>query len=91
MKEIRLSLALFLVGATLLSSCSMLTARGRQEAAYERYVRKSSLGRVKQQKKLSYKKTKIPVMQPSEPVETTAVSGPESVTTGSSNEGGGGQ
>jgi hypothetical protein len=90
MKKIRVSLALFLVGATALSSCSMLTARGRQEAAYERYVRKSSLGRVKQQKKLSYKKTKIPVMQPSEPIETTALSGPEAVTGGSS-DGGGGQ
>lgn len=91
MKKIRLSLALILVGATLLSGCSMLTARGRQEAAYERYVRKSSLGRVKQQKKLSYKKTKIPVMEPSEPIETTAVSGPESISSGSSSDGGGGQ
>jgi len=90
MKKIHLSLVLFLVGATFLSGCSMLTARGRQEAAYERYVRKSSLGRVKLQKKLSYKKTKIPVMQPSEPVESTAVSGPESISSGSS-EGGGGQ
>jgi hypothetical protein len=87
MKKIRLSLALILVSATFLSGCSMLTARGRQEAAYERYVRKSSLGRVKQQKKLSYKKTKIPVMEPSEPVETSAVSGPESVSSAS----GGGQ
>ena len=90
MKKIRVSLALFLAGATALSSCSMLTARGRQEAAYERYVRKSSLGRVKQQKKLSYKKTKIPVMQPSEPIETTALSGPEAISSGIS-DGGGGQ
>ena len=90
MKKIRRSLALILVSATLLSGCSMLTARGRQEAAYERYVRKSSLGRVKQQKRLSYKKTKIPVMPPSEPVETTALSGPESVSSGSS-DGSGGQ
>jgi len=90
MKTIRLSLALFLVGATFLSGCSMLTARGRQEAAYERYVRKSSLGRVKQQKKLSYKKVKIPTMQPSEPTENTALSGPESVTS-SNSDGGGGQ
>jgi hypothetical protein len=91
MKKIRLSLALFLCAATFLSGCSMLTARGRQEAAYERYVRKSSLGRVKQQKRLSYKKTKIPTMQPSEPSETTAVSGPEALSSGSSSEGGGGQ
>ena len=86
MKKIHLPLALCLVGATFLSSCSMLTARGRQEAAYERYVRKSSLGRVKQQKRLSYKKTKLPAMEPSEPSETTEVSGPQSVSNG---EGGG--
>ena len=85
MKKIHLPLAAFLIGAMLLSGCSMLTARGRQEAAYERYVRKSSLGRVKQQKRLSYKKAKLPVMEPSEPRETTEVSGPESV----SSEGGG--
>ena len=91
MKKIRLSLALLLVAATVFSGCSMLTARGRQEAAYERYVRKSSLGRVKQQKKLSYKKTKIPAMPISEPMESTAVSGPESISSGSPSEGGGGQ
>lgn len=91
MKKIQCSLALFLVGATLLSGCSMLTAHGRQQAAYERYVRKSSLGRVKLQKRLSYKKTKIPVMEPSEPVETSDLSGPQSVSSGSSTEGGGGQ
>jgi hypothetical protein len=88
MKKIRLSLTVLLLGCILLSGCSMLTARGRQEAAYERYVRKSSLGRVKLQKKLSYKKTKVPVMEPSEPTESTQVSGPESVT-GSSTDGGG--
>lgn len=88
MKKIYRALALFLVGATLLSSCSMLTASGRQQRAYERYVRKSSLGRVKQQKRMSYKKTKLPVMQPTEPVETTEVSGPESVSS-NTGEGGG--
>ena len=44
MKKFRLSLALLLVGATLLSGCSMLTAHGRQEAAYERYVREIEPG-----------------------------------------------
>ena len=39
-------------------------------------------------KSLSYKKTKIPTMPPSEPAETTALSGPESVTNGSSDGGG---
>ncbi len=86
MKKILRATALLLVGATgvtLLSSCSLLTAQGRRERAYERYVRKSSLGRVKQQKRMSFKKTKIPVMQPTEPMEATEVSGPESIGSGS--------
>ena len=88
MKKIYRALALFLVGATLLASCSMLTTSGRQQRAYERYVRKSSLGRVKQQKRLSYRKTTLPVMQPTEPMEATEVSGPESVSAGSGDGGG---
>jgi hypothetical protein len=83
MKKIHRGLALFLIGATFLSGCSMLTANGRNQRAYERYVRKSSLGRVKQQKRMSYRKTTLPVMQPTEPMETTEVSGPESVGDGS--------
>lgn len=74
--------ATLLLLATLLSSCSMLTAQGRREKAYERYVRKSSLGRVKQQKRMSFKRSKMPVMQPTEPAETTTVSGPEAVSSG---------
>jgi hypothetical protein len=74
---------MLLVSAVLLSSCSMLTAQGRRERAYERYVRKSSLGRVKQQKRMSFHKTTLPIMEPSEPTETTTVSGPEAVGSGS--------
>jgi hypothetical protein len=83
MKRLYHALLVFLVGATLLSSCSMLTANGRHQRAYERYVRKSSLGRVKQQKRMSYRKTTLPVMQPTEPMVATEVSGPESVSDGS--------
>ncbi len=83
MKKLYRALALFLIGTTLLSGCSMLTANGRRQSAYERYVRKSSLGRVKQQKRLSYRKTTMPVMQPTEPKVATEVSGPESVSDGS--------
>jgi hypothetical protein len=75
--------ALLLVGATLLSACSMLTANGRREHAYARYVQKSSLGRVKQQKRIKPKKTPIPVMQPTEPTVVTEGSGPQSVGDGS--------
>jgi hypothetical protein len=85
MKKAYRAIALLLVGATLLSGCSMLTASGRQQRAYERYVRKSSLGRVKQQKRMSAKKPRvpvIPVMQPTEPTVATEASGPESVGAG---------
>jgi len=88
MKKIYRALTFLTIGATLLSSCSMLTTSGRQQRAYERYVRKSSLGRVKQQKRLSYRKATLPVMQPTDPMEATEVSGPESVSSGSG-EGGG--
>ena len=66
----------------LLSGCSMLTAQGRRERAYERYVRKMSQGRVKQQKRFAARGNTMPVMHLSEPVETTNVSGPESVGSG---------
>jgi hypothetical protein len=80
MKKIARVLALLLVGATLLSGCSMLTASGRRERAYERYVRKSSLGRVKQQKRLSAKKPNMPV------IPAIQSSGPTAVTEASSSD-----
>lgn len=55
----------------------MLTAQGRQERAYERYVRKCSLGRVKQQKRFASAKSPMPVTYPSDSVMSA---GPESVT-----------
>ena len=82
MKKICRATALLLVGTTLLSGCSMLTAQGRRERAYTRYVQKSSLGRVKQQRRLFAKKPTMPVMQPTEPIVATETSGPESVGDG---------
>lgn len=59
--------------------CSYLTTHGRQEAAYARYVRRSSYGRVRLQSKLS-----SPKVQPVQMTETTSAgSGPESLTAGS--------
>ena len=72
-----------LVGATLLSGCSMLTANGRRQRAYEHYVRKSSMGRVKQQRHFNSGKTQMPVMRPTEPMLTAEASGPGSMTDGS--------
>ncbi|MGH8094879.1 MAG: hypothetical protein ACREIF_15640 [Chthoniobacterales bacterium] len=82
MKKINRALALLLVGTMLLSGCSMLTAQGRRERAYERYVRKSSLGRVKQQRRLSLVRLKIPRLPPSHPVANAEVTGPQSATSG---------
>jgi hypothetical protein len=83
MKRFSLSLALLLVGATLLSGCSMLTASGRQQRAYEHYVRKSSLGRVKQQRLFNSGKSQMPVMRPTEQTVVAQASGPEAMTDGS--------
>jgi outer membrane biogenesis lipoprotein LolB len=82
MKKISRAIALLLVGSTLLSGCSMMTAQGRRQRAYERYVRKSSQGRVKQQKRFAAKGNTMPVIHVSEPMETTEASGPESVGDG---------
>jgi hypothetical protein len=68
-----------LIAATLFSSCSIFTQSGRQQRAYERYVRKSSLARVQQQKRLRPIKTSVPVIEPSEPTES---SGPEAMSVG---------
>jgi hypothetical protein len=82
MKKFSRAMALLLVGSTLLSGCSMLTAQGRRERAYEHYVRKMSQGRVKQQKRFAGGNP-MPVMHRSAPAETTEGSGPESVSAGS--------
>jgi hypothetical protein len=61
--------------------CSYLTSSGRQQAAYARYVRRSSYAHAKMQKKFrSHVKIQSPEIQ-SEPT-VTARSGPESVTAG---------
>ena len=73
--------ATLLIAAALLSSCSMFTASGRRERAYERYVRKSSLTRVKQQKSFRPTINNMPMTLPSDPVES---SGPEAIGMGDS-------
>ena len=82
MKKFSRAIALLLVGSTLLSGCSMLTAQGRRERAYERYVHKMSQGRVKQQKRFAAKGNTMPVTHLSAPTETAEASGPESITDG---------
>jgi hypothetical protein len=84
MKKINFTLSLLLVGTTLLTGCSMLTAQGRRERAYAHYVTKYSYRRAKLQRRLSVSRAKIPKSEPSEPIVNTEVSGPESVNSGGS-------
>lgn len=74
---IRLTAVVLLI-STALPACSMLTTRGRQQLAYERYVRKSSHRRDRQRAKM--KTPRIPSPAPSEDKVTTEAGGsPESV------------
>jgi hypothetical protein len=79
---LRLTAALLLISFAL-PGCSMLTARGRQQRAYEHYVRKMSHRRDRLQAKM--RAPRIPKFAPSEPRETTEIGGsPESFTSGES-------
>ncbi|HET9418831.1 MAG TPA: hypothetical protein VFO30_05775 [Chthoniobacterales bacterium] len=84
LERITRATAAVLLISMVLPGCSMLTARGRQERAYERYVRKCSHQRDRLQAKMM-KTPRIPTFEPSEPKETTEVGGsPESVTSSES-------
>jgi hypothetical protein len=65
-----------------LSGCSMLTKQGRQQRAYEKYVRKSSYTQAKRAVKFRISKINMPPLQsPSEPTMETSVSdSPQSVS-----------
>lgn len=71
-----LPIVLVLLGLT---SCSYLTKSGRQEHAYRSYIRKSSVVRVKQQKKFHFRMPQMAIRQDS-PVMTSAPESPQSVT-----------
>lgn len=60
--------------------CSYVTKSGRQQAAYARYVRRSSYARVRMQRKMA-RAPKIKA-QATDPTISTS-SGPESVSPGS--------
>jgi hypothetical protein len=83
MKKLARTITLLLISGILFNGCSMLTAQGRRERAYERYVRKSSMGRIKQQKRYFAHASTIPALPPSDPVVSATSSGPESATSGS--------
>ncbi|MEP6822190.1 MAG: hypothetical protein ABI946_07570 [Chthoniobacterales bacterium] len=74
MKEV----VLFMVLVVSLTGCSF-SQQGRQQRTYQKYVRKSSAGRQKQQSKFRSDKPQMPVSpMPSEPTESTA-SGPQAM------------
>jgi hypothetical protein len=82
MKTACLKLCALSLAGLLLPGCSMMTQSGRQQAAYQRYVHKMSLGRAKQQRMFHSKdRPMMPVTEPSEPVES---SGPMSVSSSES-------
>ena len=67
--------------ATQFTGCSMLTKNGRSQAAYSRYLKRSSSAQMKQ--KIKYgKPKKIESPVPSDPATATESSGPESTTSG---------
>ncbi len=62
----------------LLTGCSSFTKSGRQQAAYNRYLRKSSHVRVAQQQLFHANRPQMPVT-PTEPSEPMESSGPQAV------------
>jgi hypothetical protein len=78
-------LAVALIIATLFDGCAYFSKNGRQQLAYERYVRKCSKQRDRYRAKMKTKAPKIPKYEPSDPKETTQLGGsPESVSSGQS-------
>ena len=74
--KITFPIVLLLIGLT---SCSYMTKSGRQARAYRNYIRKSSVVRVKQQKKFHFRVPQMDVRQDS-PMVTTAPESPQSMT-----------
>ncbi len=73
-----LSLVLVVACAGTLPACSF-SKSARQQRAYQKYVRKSSMGRVKQSQRFKKGKTKMPTAPaPSEPMQSSE-SGPQAI------------
>jgi hypothetical protein len=76
-------LTIALVVATMLPGCAYFTKNGRQQLAYQKYVRKCSYTRDRQASKM--KMPRIPMFAPSRDKVTADVgSSPESVRSGES-------
>lgn len=77
-------LLLFALATAPLSGCAYMTKNGRQQMAYQRYVKKQSGKRMKMQKKI--KPVRMPLTPgPSEhKINTEVTDSPQSVTAGES-------
>ncbi len=74
MRRSFLALPFVLAFTIALSGCSF-SKQSRQQRAYEKYVRKSSAGRLKQQKRMRPKKSDMPSQpMPSDPIESSETS-----------------
>jgi hypothetical protein len=74
-------LTVVLIGCFALPGCAHFTKSGRQQLAYQKYVRKQSGMRFRQQAKM--KTPRVPSFQPSQPKVTAGVNdSPQSVTSG---------
>jgi len=71
---------LFLVLAFSLPGCSLLTKNGRQQWAYERYVRKSSITRARSSPKVKFRMADSQLRPSSPQVRTNVLETPQSVT-----------
>jgi hypothetical protein len=68
-----------------LTSCSYLTKSGRQQRAYQNYVRKSTATRARQQSKFKFRTPEMAIRQDA-PVMTAEPESPQSVTASPSSE-----
>lgn len=85
LERILKSLAILLIGCFLLPGCGNFTKSGRQQMAYQKYVRKCSHGRERQRKIVTKRQQRVPAYKPSEyEVTTGVVDSPQSVTSGES-------
>ena len=73
----RLVTVLLVLGLT---GCSMLTKNGRQQHAYERYVRKSSITRAKSASKVKFRAAQSQVRVSEPKINAGTMETPESVT-----------
>jgi hypothetical protein len=87
LERILKSLAVILVSCLILPGCAYFTKSGRQQLAYEKYVRKCSYTRDRQRSKMKMPRMAMPASTPSEnrvSAEVVDAPSPQSVTMGDS-------